>query len=223
MSAPGEWLELKVARHWREALDVAGIELVAGDGAALPAFEAGAAIDVLTPAGLRAYSLGNPPSERHRYVILVQREARSRGGSVALHDAVRPGDRLRVRLRPNEFALAAHAVHSLLVAGGIGVAPLAAMAAELWRRGAPFELHYSCRSRERAALHDVLRASAYAQRVQYNWSEAAGRFDVAHLLRRAPWASDIYVCGPAGLIAAAVAAHRATGRDPARLHFERFA
>ena len=215
-------MELQVARHWREALGVAGIELAAPDGTALPAFEAGAAIDVLTPSGLRAYSLCNAPGERHRYVILVQREPRSRGGSALLHDRLRGGERLRVRLRANEFALAPHALHSLLLAGGIGVAPLAAMAECLWRRGAPFELHYSCRNAERAAWRDRLAASGYAPQVHFHWSESAGRLDLGRLLRAASPASEVYVCGPAGLLADAAAAHAAAGRDPARLHFESF-
>ena len=220
MSVQG--LDVPVARHWREALDVAGIELVAADGAALPAFDAGAAIDVQTPAGLRAFSLCNAPAERHRYVIAVKRERAGRGGSALLHDRVRAGDVLRILPPRNDFPLAATAVHSVLLAGGIGIAPLAAMAESLYRRGAPFELHYTARNQRHAALRERLRSSGYAGQVHFHWSEAQGRLDLARLIARTPPASELYVCGPAGLIESAAAAQQALGREPARLHFERF-
>lgn len=215
-------MDLRVARHWREALDVAGLELADAADAALPPFEAGACIDVLTPAGPRSYSLCSAPWETQRYTIAVLREPRGRGGSVLLHDGVRAGARLQVRPPRNAFPLAREAVHSVLVAGGIGITPLAAMAQALWRRGAPFELHYSCRNAERAALRQQLLASPYASRVRWHWSESAGRLDVLRLLRGASPASEVYVCGPAGLLHAAVAAQEVLGRDAARLHFERF-
>ena len=216
------WMELRVARRWRDALDVAGLELVGADGGALPPFEAGACIDVRTPSGPRSYSLCNPPWETHRYLIAVLREPRGRGGSALLHDNVRAGARLQVGAPRNQFPLAREAVHSVLLAGGIGVTPLAAMAHALWRRGASFELHYSCRNAERAALRESLLASPLASRVRWHWSESAGRLDVLRLLRAASPASEVYVCGPAGLLHAAVAAQEALGRDAARLHFERF-
>src|SRR4029453_1295000 len=98
------WLDLRVARRWREAADVVAIELVpfAGD---LPAFSAGSFIAGVTPAGQpRPYSLCNPPHERHRYVIAVLRGRRG-GGSSSLHEDLRAGDTLRVGVPRNEVAL----------------------------------------------------------------------------------------------------------------------
>ena len=57
-------------RH--EAADVIGIELRSPDGAELPAFTAGAHVDLHLPGGLvRSYSLVNDCRERHRYVLAV--------------------------------------------------------------------------------------------------------------------------------------------------------
>ena len=219
---PPGWLELRVARHWRAASSVAALELVDPGGRELPAFEAGAFVDVQTPAGPRAYSLCNPATDRKRYVILVQREAHGRGGSAWLHGEAKAGDVLQVRAPRNEFPLAPHAVHSVLIAGGIGIAPLCAMADDLWRRAAPFELHHCARSPERAAWRHELMRSPYAQRVHFHWSESRGRLDLASLLGRTSPASEVYVCGPPGLIEAAAAAFANAGRDPARFHFESF-
>ena len=218
----GDWLQLGVARHWRAASSVVALEFVDRAGADLPAFEAGAFIDVQTPAGPRAYSLCSSPADRRRYVILVQREARGRGGSAWLHDAVAAGDVLRVRPPRNEFPLASHAVHSVLIAGGVGIAPLAAMAETLWRCAAPFELHYTCRGPERAAWRHELARSAYARRVKFHWSESAGRLHLAGVLARTSPAADIYVCGPPSLIEAAATEFTAAGREPAKFHFESF-
>lgn len=215
-------LELRVARHGPAATCVAALELVDVAGRELPPFDAGAFIDVRTPAGLRAYSLCNAPADRHRYVILVQREARGRGGSAWLHDTVRAGDVLHVSRPRNEFPLAAHAVQSVLLAGGVGIAPLRAMAEALWRRAAPFELHYSCRTPERAAWRDELASSPYARRVKFHWSESRGRLDLASVFGRTSPAADVYVCGPPRLIEAAASAFAGAGRDPAKFHFESF-
>jgi vanillate O-demethylase ferredoxin subunit len=71
-------LPVRVARRRMEADGICSFELVADDGGALPAFSAGAHIDVHLPGGpVRQYSLCNSPAERHRY--LIQRHARARG------------------------------------------------------------------------------------------------------------------------------------------------
>src|SRR5690349_5805772 len=115
---------VRVARKTSEAPEICAFELVSVDGSPLPAFSAGAHVDVHLPGGLtRQYSLCNQPAERHRYVIGVLREPTSRGGSQAMHEAVQEGDTLRISEPRNHFPLAAGATHSLLLAGGIGVTP----------------------------------------------------------------------------------------------------
>lgn len=219
-----EWLAVTVARKWSEAVDVAAFELVAPGGGPLPAFDAGSFVDVLTPSGsLRPYSLCNAPTQRHRYVIGVLREARGRGGSIELHDRVRQGDRLQIRPPRNEFAIYPAAVYSVLLAGGIGITPLLAMAESLWRQGAGFELHYSTRNLARAAFAEALRCHSHASRVHLHSSEEHGRIDLVRLLRRVPALSHLYVCGPAGLIGSAAAATAKLGWAAERLHFESFA
>jgi vanillate O-demethylase ferredoxin subunit len=219
MSGPSEWLEVRVARRWPEALDVVALELVAS-GSALPPFTAGSYIDVLTPSGvLRPYSLCNAPHERHRYLIAVLREA-SGGGAASIHEQVRVGDRLRIRAPRNEFALRTVAVHSLLLAGGIGVTPLLAMANDLWRRASPFLLHYCARNPERAAFH--AQDAAFLGCVRFHWSERCGRADLRRLIAIAPVGADVYACGPTSFLRDAQRAFHALGREPSRWHCESF-
>lgn len=222
MNAP-DWIDVHVARRWTEALDIVCLELVSANGMSLPAFEAGAHVDVLTPGGhLRPYSLCNPASERHRYVIAVLRERHGRGGSVSLHDEVKTGDRLRILAPRNEFALATSAVHSVLLAAGIGVAPLLCMADSLWIRGASFELHYSARHQGRAAFADAIQRLPYEGRMHLHWSENKGHLDVPGVLKSTPAQTHVYVCGPHEFICSAVAAFVNSDRPMDRLHLEWF-
>ena len=216
-------LDVTVTRKWNEAVGIAGFELAAAGGGPLPAFGAGAYVDVLTPAGrLRPYSLCNPPTERHRYVIAVQRAPAGRGGSIELHECVRQGDRLKIGLPRNEFALHPGAVYSVLIGGGIGVTPLLGMADSLWRQGAGFEMHYGARNAARAAFDETLRHCAYAARVRRHWSEEHGRIDFERVLSRVAHLSHLYLCGPAAFIASAVGAATRCGWPITRIHLECF-
>jgi len=217
------WLDLRLARRWQEAAGIVAFELVHPQGRELPRFEAGAHVDVLTPQGhLRPYSLCNPPQDRGRYVIAVLKEPGGRGGSLCLHEQVRAGDSIRVRRPSNDFALCPHSVYSVLIAGGVGIAPLLAMAHSLWSRGAAFELHYAARNPDRAAFARQLSREAFASRVRIRWTESEGRPDFAALMRAAPFAADVFICGPSGFMAHATEAFVRAGRPPACLHTEGF-
>ena len=92
-------LQVRLRRIAWEATDINSFEFTAPDGRELPPFAAGAHVDVHLPGGLvRQYSLCNPPDERHRYVIAVQKDARGRGGSRGMHERVREGDVLVVKI-----------------------------------------------------------------------------------------------------------------------------
>ena len=65
-------IELRVARIEREADDVRRFVLTPASGAPLPAFTAGAHIDLHLGAGLaRSYSLLNSQDDRDRYEIVA--------------------------------------------------------------------------------------------------------------------------------------------------------
>src|SRR5215831_2607283 len=133
-----------------------GYELVDPKGRDLPRFEAGAHINLRAGGFLRQYSLCNAPAERRRYCIAVLRESASRGGSRYLHETVRVGELVEVSLPRNNFPLDLAAERNLLIAGGIGIAPMMSMIAELQRRHAEFEVHYWTRSPERTAFRSRL-------------------------------------------------------------------
>jgi vanillate monooxygenase ferredoxin subunit len=225
MSIPVPELSLRVARKHNEALHICTLELVDPAGGALPPFTAGAHLDVHLPGGLvRQYSLCNAPGETHRYVLGVLRDAASRGGSAAVHDAVTEGSLLPVSRPRNHFPLAAGAAHHLLLSGGIGITPLLAMAEQLSSDGASFELHHCTRSRERTAFVERVAAAPYASRVAHHFDdgEAEQRLNIAATLQQASAGTHLYVCGPQGFMDAVLGTARAQGWPEDRLHFEFF-
>jgi vanillate O-demethylase ferredoxin subunit len=218
-------LQVRVARKAVEAQDIVTLELVATDGKALPAFSAGSHVDVSLPNGLtRQYSLCNDPQETHRYQIGVLRDAASRGGSTAVHDAVQEGDVLTISAPRNHFALAHDAKKHLLLAGGIGVTPILCMAERLAITGADFQMHYATRAPERTAFRQRITASAYADRVHFHYDsgEAAQKLDLATLLKSPEAGTHLYVCGPRGFMDAVLGTARAQGWPEAQLHYEFF-
>jgi vanillate O-demethylase ferredoxin subunit len=220
------WMTLRVARKWRETPDIYSFELVVPEGRDLPPFTAGAHLDVEVAPGLvRQYSLCNDPRSRDRYQIAVLREPQSRGGSSALIDRLEIGDAVRVSEPRNHFALEPSARHSVLIAGGIGVTPILCMAERLANTGAPFEMHYAARSPDRAAFRERILASSFAAQAQFHFDDGPEpqRLDLEAILANPRPGAHLYVCGPSGLIEAALKVAKATGWPGSRVHREFFA
>ncbi len=217
-------INVRVARKVPLAQDICAFDLVAADGGALPPFEAGAHIDVHLDAAaggwVRPYSLCSPPLERHRWQIAALREPASRGGSVAMHERVSVGSLLAVSVPRHHFALAARAGHSLLLAGGIGITPLLAMAEQLWAQGADFELHHCTRTLARTPFRERVAAAPWAGRVHGHLDDGppAQRLDLDALLATPAPETHLYVCGPQGFMDAVLGRARpGLARVPAAL------
>jgi len=218
-------MKLSLINKTEAAADICLFELAAPDGAALPAFSAGAHVDVHLPGGLvRQYSLCNRPGETHRYCLGVLREAASRGGSSAMH-ALETGALLEVAAPRNLFPLVPDARHSVLLAGGIGITPILAMAEQLRSGGASFELHYCTRSPARTPFRELLAEPGLREhtRVYHDDAPAAQRADLGAIVGTPDDGKHLYVCGPAGFIEAVLSQARAAGWREANLHREYFA
>lgn len=206
-----------------QAEGIASFEFRDPAGGELPPFTAGAHVEVhIRPGCVRQYSLCNDPRERHRYVVAVLREAGGRGGSVAMHDELRVGQVVTLGTPRNFFGLAGEARRHLLVAGGIGVTPMMAMASELESRGQDFFLHCCTRSTERTAFADRLGALASAGRaaLHHDGGDPARGLDLRALLAEHEPGTHLYYCGPPGFMQAAAAA---SSHWPAgTVHFEHF-
>lgn len=211
---------LRVHRIEWAADGVLEIDLRDPTGAELPAFAAGAHVDLVLPNGLaRSYSLANDPAERHRYVVGVGLDPASRGGSRWLHRDLRVGEMLLVEGPRNHFPLDESAAHTVLIAGGIGVTPIVAMASRLAALGRSFEVRYAVRERSRAAFAERLAALAPRFDLHVD-AEAGGPLDIAAIVAAAPAEAHFYACGPLPMLAAFEAA--TAGLPPERVHVEYF-
>jgi ferredoxin-NADP reductase len=198
------------------------IALRASSQTPLPEAEPGAHIDVHIPNGLvRQYSLMKPAPAPLEYLIGVKRDEASRGGSAWLHENLRVGQALRISAPRNHFSLAACASHTVLVAGGIGITPIWAMAQRLADQGASWELHYAVRARAEAALVDELAGLGDGVAIHCDEEEGGRLLNVAAIVARQQPGAHLYCCGPAPMI---VAFERATAHlDPDLVHVEHFA
>jgi vanillate O-demethylase ferredoxin subunit len=219
-------LQVLVSRKAIVADGICSFEFRSTTGELLPTFTAGAHVDVHLPSGVvRQYSLCNAPQERHRYLIGVLRDPLSRGGSRAMHEQVVQGQTLQISEPRNLFPLAVDGKRHLLIAGGIGITPMMAMAYELERQGADFELHYCFRSRDRAAFLDSLEHASFASRVTLHddSSVAPSKFDASALLQSPEPGWHIYVCGPGGFMDYILTTTAVAGWPEDQVHREFFA
>ncbi|MEQ8710344.1 MAG: PDR/VanB family oxidoreductase [Rhodospirillales bacterium] len=194
-------LDLKVAEKRQLADAVWLFDLVHPEGDELPPFGAGGHIPVRTPSGaMRHYSLSNNPSERHRYQIAVKHEPDSRGGSRSMVEDVAVGDLLSVDEPGNDFPLG-DAPDYLLIAGGIGITPILAMARQLTDEGKDFHLIYCSRSAEQAGFLDVLASDAVGGKVtiHHDGGDPDEVYDFWDLLEN-PSKTHVYCCGPKPLM-----------------------
>lgn len=219
-------IEVRVVRKTREALEIQAYELAHAGGGELPTYAAGAHVDVHLPGGLvRQYSLCGGASQKGRYRIAVLRDSNTRGGSAAMHDVVSEGDLLRISAPRNLFPLTAGDHPSILLAGGIGVTPLLAMAYELHAAGRPFALHYFARSRERLAfLGELLQSDFAGQVVMHIDDEGQTGVDrVREVLSSLAPEAHVYTCGPTGFLGHVLATAETLSWPPDQLHYETFA
>lgn len=208
-----------------EAEGILGIELVPMTAdRPLPAAQPGAHVDLHLDSGcVRSYSLTNP-GESDRWTLAVNLDPASRGGSKWIHEALRPGATLQVGGPRNHFPLHEAAAHSVLIAGGIGVTPLLAMARRLAALGKPWTMHYATRSRAKMAYADTLceLAGRSGARLDLRCDhEGDAPLDLPAIVAALPEGAHVYACGPAGLLAAFEAATAGLARE--RVHLEHFA
>ncbi|HQR55589.1 MAG TPA: 2Fe-2S iron-sulfur cluster-binding protein [Burkholderiaceae bacterium] len=181
--------------------------LRAADGGALPPVAAGAHIDLPVPladghVATRRYSIASDLAQRDAWEVAVLRDDGGSGGSAALHAHYRVGLPLNAAPPGNDFPLANDARPAVLIAGGIGITPIRAMAYALRASGRDFTLHYAARSRDEMAWAADL-AREFGPQLSTYTSDSSTRLDVERLVRSAPPEAWIYVCGPVRLIDAA--------------------
>ncbi len=214
-----EATELLVRAQRLESDGVLSLVLEHPDGSELPAWTPGAHIDVVLPSGtVRQYSLCSDPMEKTQYRIAVLNDPNSRGGSREIHETVRTGSLLPFRGPRNHFELEP-APHYLLIAGGVGITPILAMARQIAQGDAGLTVLYGGRTRPSMAFVDEL--AGLGGTVSIIPKDECGYPDFDGAMAAAPAGTAVYCCGPEPLIRAVEqACKRHLGADA--MHFERF-
>ena len=215
-------VQVRVVHKWLTAEGIAAFELapVAGE---LPSFQPGAHLDVHLPDGLvRQYSLTNGPGLTGVYRIGVKLEPEGRGGSRYLHDSVHVGDVLDLSVPRNNFTLRRDAARTVLIAGGIGITPLLAMAQTLDRQGLTWELRYFAQSGDHIAFGEMLDPLARDVTMHLGLTPEQTGDELRRITRSYAPTNHTYICGPGPMIAAARAIAAEAGWPEAAVHFEYF-
>ena len=215
--------EVVVSAISAQGRDQRALRLQAVDGE-LPRFCAGAHVDVHLHDGLvRQYSIASSPQQRDHYLLCVRLAADSRGGSRRLCQSLQVGDRLWISAPRNLFALQPGS-RQVLIAGGIGITPLLAMAEELDARGAAFVLHYYVHSREQIAFSERWQRGFQHGRVLLHVSTEgdSARSHIPLEIRAATSREQLYLCGPTAFMRHFAALSARFGWTPPQLHQEHF-
>lgn len=219
-NGPGQPVEITatIVDISTEATGIVSFELAATSGDKMPAWEAGAHIDLILAPGLeRQYSLCGDPSDHRTWRIAVLREPESRGGSEWVHERLAVGDQVGVRGPRNNFPLVDEQEY-LFIAGGIGITPILPMLQRCEASGVPWRLVYGGRSAESMAFRGQL--AAYGNKVTFWPQDERGLIDLDSLLGEPRQRFAIYCCGP-GVLLDAVEDKCVPWPDEA-LHVERF-
>jgi ferredoxin-NADP reductase len=209
---------LKVSARREVADGVVELTLTDPAGAELPAWTAGAHVDLmLTPSLTRQYSLCGSTTDTSSFKVGVLRDPNSRGGSAYIHETLAEGATVRVRGPRNHFPLVSSPRYQF-IAGGIGITPILPMIEAAEARGAEWSLIYVGRSRASMAFLDVLERN---DRVTVWPRDENERFDLASVLGTPRPGTLVYCCGSGALMDAVE--EGCAGWPEGSLHLERFA
>ena len=215
-----EQIKMRVDKRRDLTPSISEFTLVPVEAVDLPDFAPGAHITLETPSGaMRRYSLVNDGETPKEYVIAVKREPQSRGGSASMHEDAQEGTELNIEAPENDFPLT-DVQKYLLIAGGIGITPIDAMARYLDKKGKALRIIYVSRSAEESAYLDELNAVFEGRIiVHHDNGDLDQVYDFWDDLVT-PRATHVFCCGPKPLMEEikAVSGHWPEGR----IHFEDF-
>jgi ferredoxin-NADP reductase len=218
-------LTVKVAEVEQITDVVKHFTLVSESGEPLPYFSGGShiivSLDINGRTHRNAYSLMGPTTNVDSYHISVRKQESSRGGSVYMHEQVKPGTLLEITYPTNLFAINKMARRHVLVAGGIGITPFMSQIHDLNRLGYDYELHYAYRSNEHAAFRQQLEELC-GDKVFFHVDSEGTQLDLKDLLSHQLLGTHIYICGPEPMVKALHLLADELGWPDNHVHSEQF-
>ena len=179
------------------------------------------------------FSIASAPTEPSRLRLII-REA---GDCTNQFRLVRSGTRVAIDGPHGSFVLPQHGAPILMIAGGVGIAPLLGMLEEAAAKGdrRSFHLLYAARAPAQLACLDLLRElksqldlsiTCLVDQGADGNNYKAGPFRAHHatdlLDKSEPRDAVAVICGPAGMIESAADALLDAGLPETSVHYERF-
>jgi len=223
----------RVVRKRLVAKDVVCIDIEPSGGCEFPEAQAGAHVTLhMTPELVRNYSL-TESIKPNQYTLAIQLAQDSRGGSRWIHDVLAEDDTIKMSPPANLFPLVLDEASSkgtststtLLIAGGIGLTPLLAMAWDLHQRKQIFELHVCVRELARMPFNADYKQWPFANNVYVYVDEddnGENKFNISKLLQQHDASTQLYTCGPTGFMAMIRSAATDAGIPDSQIHQEHF-
>lgn len=236
-----QWRRFKVVRVVQESASISSFHLAPEDGAELLPHLAGQHLPIRVRAGdadkplIRTYTLSTAPADGY-YRISVKRDGLV---SAWLHEHLGEGDTLEARAPAGDFTLDTTSNRPVvLLAGGVGITPMLAMARHLALEGRrtqkmrPITLFYAARSKQDRAFDRELSElgiplvrvlSDIGDAEQGTDYDAAGRIDMPLLSRHLPFGDyEFYLCGSPSFSQSLYDGLRSYGVADDRIHAEAF-
>lgn len=203
-------LQLRVSRVRRQQ-QYLQLTLVSRDGQALPPARAGQHIQLFgtDQAGntiSRAYSLAQDCRHSRFYRLVIKAEPRGQL-SRTLFDQIKTGDVLTTSQPKGHFVLRRSRKPLVLIAAGVGITPMLAMALQALRQRRAVTLVYQARTRADLLFQRWLRRLPRLRFIPVlsqagtDWSGERGRLDAARLLQLCGHQADYYCCAGAAMTA----------------------
>jgi vanillate O-demethylase ferredoxin subunit len=170
---------------------------------------------------IRSYSLVGSYGASEPYTIAVKRLPQSRGGSKYMW-SLNKGSKIRISQPTNHFELGFGATDYLLIAGGIGITPIVGMAQQLAnRQGKHVKMLYLGQSQAEMPFIEDLQ-ELLGDRLTLHYSDNEGFYDTAKILELADPQTQVYLCGPIGLMNAVRKTWEAGPFETTNLRYETF-
>lgn len=209
---------------------VRAFELRDPNGKELPEITAGSHIKV--PVEMdngniehRHYSICSNPLRRDIYEIAVLNEINGKGGSKAIYQKYQLGLKIACQFPENYFHIQDKqheaGAKAILIAGGIGITPIKAIAQSLQAQKITFKMHYSGRNIREMAFSDRLQRS-FGDDISFYSSKENQRINIKDVLLSANSNDIFYICGPNRLINVFIDEAKKLCIPSERLIYERF-
>jgi vanillate O-demethylase ferredoxin subunit len=195
------WVDAVVVETEQVAANVMQLRIAPANGT--EKFTVGAHIDVSVlineVSEIRSYSLVGRYRTNEPYTIAVKRLPSSRGGSKYMW-TLKAGSRLKISQPTNHFELGHTTNDYLLIAGGIGITPILGMAELLANRKVKnIRMLYLGRSAEEMPFTKKLQ-KILGNRLTVHLSDENGCYDVSKIVHLSNSQTQVYLCGPLGLM-----------------------